>query len=134
MGVTEIPESVNIARARGLRGNLTDAEQVLWNALRNRQISGKRFRRQVPIGPYIVDFVCFENKLVIEVDGGQHAQNEHYDANRTAWLEAEGFKVIRFWNNQVLVEKEAVKESIFEALGEVHPHPDLPPSRGKELL
>ena len=74
---------------------------------------GYRFRRQAPIGPYIVDFVCFENRLVIEVDGGQHVERADYDAERTAWLESAGFRVIRFWNNQVLQEKDAIREAIF---------------------
>ena len=82
----------NTARARQLRKNLTDAERSLWNILRNRQMSGYRFRRQAPIGPYIVDFVCFKNRLVIEVDGGQHMVRSDYDAARTTWLEAEGFR------------------------------------------
>ncbi|MYC08490.1 MAG: endonuclease domain-containing protein, partial [Chloroflexi bacterium] len=76
-------------------------------------VSGCKFRRQAPIGHYIVDFVCFENRLVIEVDGGQHQQSASYDAARTAWLEREGFRVIRFWNNQVLQETDSVREAIF---------------------
>ena len=88
----------------------------MWNTLRNRQLSGLRFRRQAPIGPYIVDFVCYENRLVIEVDGGQHLELADHDAERTAWLESEGFRVIRFWNNQVLKELEAVREAIFVAV------------------
>ena len=92
-----------------------------------------RFRRQAPLGPYIVDFVCLENKLVIEVDGGHHLESEEYDTERTAWLKSQGFNVIRFWNNQVIQEKEAVREAILEAVGGLHPHPDLPPSRGKRL-
>ena len=94
----------NTARARQLRKSLTDAERVLWNILRNRQVLGYRFRRQAPIGPYIVDFVCFENRLVIEVDGGQHVEQADYDADRTGWLEGAGYRVIRFWNSQVLEE------------------------------
>lgn len=100
-------------KARELRRNSTDAERVLWNILRRRQVSGLRFRRQAPIGPYIVDFVCLENRLVIEVDGGQHGERLGYDAGRTAWLEDEGYRVIRFWNNQVLEEMEAVKDKIW---------------------
>ena len=73
---------------------------------------GCRFRRQAEIGPYIVDFVCFEKRLVIEVDGGQHAEQAEYDANRTAWLESQGFRVIRSWNNQVLEEIDGVQEAI----------------------
>ena len=74
---------------------------------------GHRFRRQAPIGPYIVDFVCFENKRVIEVDGGQHAEQADYDAARTAWLESQGFRVMRFWNNEVLQEMDAVREAVW---------------------
>ena len=127
----------NTAKARQLRKNLTDAEQALWQILRNRQVSGYRFRRQAPIGPYIVDFVCFENRLVIEVDGGQHVEQADYDAERTAWLESAGFRVIRFWNNQVLGEREAVKDEIWVVVeGLSPPSPvctgagsSLPPSR-----
>ena len=106
----------NIAKARQLRGNPTDAERALWSILRRRQVSGYKFRRQAPIGNYIVDFVCFELRLVIEVDGGHHVESAGYDAARTAWLEGEGFRVIRFWNNQVLQEMEGVREAIFLAV------------------
>jgi very-short-patch-repair endonuclease len=110
-------------KARRLRKNLTDAERTVWAALRSRQFGGYKFRRQQPIGLYIVDFVCFENKLIIELDGGHHDQVEQaeYDAVRTAWLEAQGYRVLRFWNNQVLAEPNAVKAAILEGL---HPHPD----------
>ncbi|MXY22337.1 MAG: endonuclease domain-containing protein [Dehalococcoidia bacterium] len=111
----------NTARARQLRKNLTDAERALWEILRKRQVSGYRFRRQAPIGPYIVDFVCFENRLVIEVDGGHHADQVDYDTARTAWLETEGFRMIRFWNNQVLEETDAVREAIFMAVRRLSP-------------
>jgi very-short-patch-repair endonuclease len=77
-----------------------------------------KFRRQQPIGPYIVDFVCFEKKLVIEIDGGQHSQQAVYDNTRTEWLASQGFQVLRFWNNQVLQEIEAVKSAIWEVLDE----------------
>ena len=96
--------------------NPTDAERVLWSILRCRQVSGYKFRRQASIGRYIVDFVCFENKLVIEVDGGQDAESENYDAMRTTWLKREGFRVMRFWNNQVLQETDAMREAIFLAV------------------
>ena len=112
----------NTAKARQLRNNPTDAERVLWNILRGRQIAGYKFRRQAPIGHYIVDFVCFENRLVIEVDGGHHKESADYDAMRTAWLESEGFRVMRFWNDQVLRETDAVQEAIFLAV-----QPPLPP-------
>ncbi|MGH7164602.1 MAG: endonuclease domain-containing protein, partial [Nitrospiraceae bacterium] len=83
--------------ARQLRKNLTDAEQRLWRHLRLRQANGQKIRRQQPIGPYIADFVCFERTLIVEVDGGQHADSQCDDSNRTAWLEAQGFHVLRFW-------------------------------------
>jgi very-short-patch-repair endonuclease len=86
-------------RARELRKNPTDAERKLWAHLRLRQIGGYKFRRQHPLGPYIVDFVCIEKKLIVEVDGGQHDEKRFYDAKRDKWLEEKGFKVIRFWNN-----------------------------------
>ena len=116
-----MPVLSNTARARQLRKNLTDAERVLWNILRSRQVSGYKFRRQAPIGPYIVDFVCFENRLIVEVDGGQHLERANYDDRRTAWLESAGFKVIRFWNNQVLAETETVREAIFIAVQRLSP-------------
>ena len=92
---------------------------MLWNILRRRQVSGYKFRRQAPIGPYIVDFLCLEIRLVIEVDGGQHSEQANYDACRTAWLESEGFKVIRFWNNEVLEETDSVRDAIWMAVEEV---------------
>jgi len=93
-----------IQQARNLRANMTDAEKALWRRLRNRQLNGHRLRRQVPLGEYIVDFACFDPKLVIELDGGQHAHagNRTADKERTAWLEGEGFLVLRFWKNDVL--------------------------------
>ena len=99
-------------RARELRTNLTDAERKLWADLRLRQIEGHKFRRQRPIGPYIVDFVCLERRLVIEVDGSQHRQRASLDAGRDAWLASVGFRVLRFWDNQVLNEMAAVVEAI----------------------
>ena len=81
-----------------------------------RQIGGYKFRRQQPIGPYIVDLVSFERKVIIEVDGGQHSQQTEYDAERTAWLSAQGYRVLRFWNNQILEEVEAVKAGILKVL------------------
>ena len=107
---------------------MSDAEQVLWHLLRGRQISGLKFRRQHPFGDFILDFVCLENKLVIEVDGGQHGQQSGYDENRTQKLQAAGFRVLRFWNNEVLQEIESVKEKIWLAVQELqsHPPPNLP--------
>jgi len=116
--------------ARKLRKNLTDAEHELWRHIRNRQLFGCRFRRQAPIGKYIVDFVCFEKKLIIELDGGQHAQDQDDDHRRSEWLQSRGFKVIRFWNHDVLRQVEIVKEVIGRSLKTTHP--DLPPQGGKE--
>ncbi|MCJ7705623.1 MAG: endonuclease domain-containing protein [Desulfobacterales bacterium] len=103
-------------KPRELRKNLTEAERALWRGLRLRQLAGQKFRRQQPIGKFIVDFVCFEKKLIIEVDGGHHADQLAYDAKRSAWLEKEGFRILRFWDNQVLKEVESVKEVILSAL------------------
>ena len=89
-------------RARELRSNMTDAERLLWRALRNKQINAHRFRRQHPIGPYIADFACIEAKLVIELDGGQHQTQETYDGQRSEFLRAQGWRELRFWNNEVL--------------------------------
>ena len=106
---------INTGRARYLRNNLTEAEQRLWYRLKGNQLLGCKFRRQAPIGPYIVDFVCFDRKLVVEVDGGQHLNSES-DLYRTTWLEGEGFCVLRFWNDQVLRETDAVVEAIWRHL------------------
>ena len=104
------------ALARRLRTEMTDAEKHLWRHLRMRQMAGMKFRRQHPLGVYLLDFVCLEAKLVIEVDGGQHAEQADADRSRTAWIELQGFKVLRFWNHEVLQEIESVTRVIFEAL------------------
>ena len=104
------------ARARQLRKNLTDAERLLWQRIRYKQVDGCKFRRQQPIGPYIVDFVCFEKKLVVEVDGGQHAEKHLDDSKRTEWLATQGFRVLRFWNHDVLRHLDGVVEAIQQAL------------------
>jgi very-short-patch-repair endonuclease len=118
-------------RARQLRTNMTDAERRLWWQLRRKQIDGHRFRRQVPIGPYIVDFACLAQRLLIEVDGGQHSDNAERDAVRTEWLEAQGFRVIRFWNNDVFENMGGVLEVIDAALaGRRAPTPALPRKGG----
>ncbi len=113
------PRSLKITRARQLRKNSTDAETALWPQLRSRQLCGYRFKRQHPIGNFIVDFVCLESRLVVELDGGQHSELGDYDALRAAYLMDRGFTVIRFWNNQVLNEMDAVKESILLAFNSV---------------
>ena len=119
---------------RALRTNMTDAEQALWKVLRGRQFSGYKFRRQHPFDDYILDFVCLSIKLVIEVDGGQHCSQTKYDEDRTKRLQTAGFHVLRFWNNEVIDELEAVKEKIWMTIQErqPHPHPDPPLEREGE--
>ena len=95
---------------------MTDAETLLWRRLRGAQIERHRFRRQVPVGPYIVDFACLKARLVVEVDGGQHAGTVEQDERRTGWLVAQGFRVLRFWNTDVLQETDGVLESIRAAI------------------
>jgi very-short-patch-repair endonuclease len=102
--------------ARRLRKNPTDAETRLWWRLRQKQLGGFRFRRQVPLGPYVADFVCLAEKLVVEVDGGQHAEQVEHDEARTAWLAANGLRVLRFWNNDVLGNMDGVLQTILDAL------------------
>ena len=102
--------------ARNLRRGQTKAEIRLWYALRNRQFSNFKFRRQRIIGPYITDFVCLKYRLIIELDGSQHLENQEYDAVRTEFLEACGYRVLRFWNNQVLQELDLVLNVIYLAL------------------
>jgi very-short-patch-repair endonuclease len=98
---------------------MPDTEKALWDVLRGRQICNLKFRRQHPFGDYILDFVCLEKKLVIEVDGGQHAQQAGYDEARTQKLIAAGFRVLRFWDNEVLKGIEAVKERIWREVQEL---------------
>jgi very-short-patch-repair endonuclease len=90
-----------IALAKDLRSNSTDAERLIWSRLRARRFFGSKWKRQQPLGNYIVDFVCFEARVVVELDGGQHACSTEADAKRDAWLTNQGFKVLRFWNNEV---------------------------------
>ncbi len=112
-----------ISRARSLRANMTDAERKLWFALRDRRLKETKFRRQVPIGPYIADFICYGARLVIEVDGGQHAESAA-DERRDRWFAANEFRVLRFWNNDVLSNIEGVLTVIVEAVRAASPHPD----------
>lgn len=106
--------------ARGLRNHATNAEKRLWRLLRAQQIRGHKFRRQAAVGEYIVDFVCFSEKLIIELDGPQHAEHgaKVRDASRTAWLASQGFRVLRFWNHQLDEDIRVVVELIEKALGE----------------
>ena len=101
----------NLRSARRLRQDLTDAERKLWQCLRNRQLEGLKFRRQHPVPPYIVDFVCLSKRLVIELDGSQHTHE--VDASRTRYLQSQGIHVLRFWSNEVLTNPEAVVEAIW---------------------
>ena len=109
-----------IAKSRYLRNNMTEQELKLWYFLRKKQIGNNKFRRQYPIGNYIVDFVCRAKNLVIEIDGGQHNTDENikYDNERTQYLESRGFKVIRFWNNDIENNIEGVLDIIYQHLAE----------------
>ena len=110
------------SRSRALRQNSTDAERKLWSVLRSRQLNGFKFRKQAEIDGYVVDFLCAEQRLIVEVDGGQHSPER--DARRTAYLESQGFRLIRFWNTDVLQNLDGVWTMIEEAL-ELHtPSPD----------
>ena len=114
MGVREAAVTGDVDRARRLRRSMTDAERLLWRHLRGDQLGGLRFRRQEPLGPYVVDFMCRKAWLVIEVDGGQHADSAA-DAARTEYLEHCGFRVLRFWNNEVQASIEGVIAAIARA-------------------
>jgi very-short-patch-repair endonuclease len=102
--------------ARQLRRNQTDAEKLLWSKLRNRALNGNKFRRQVPVGNYIADFFYLDAMLIVELDGGQHAEQQEYDQRRTHWLESQGFRVLRFWNYEVLTNIDGVCLALTEAL------------------
>jgi len=108
-------------RARNLSRQQTDVEFKLWMRLRDRQLCGAKFRRQHPIGPYIVDFCCPDRKLIVELDGGQHAEQASADQIRTNFLEAAGYCVVRFWNHQVLDQMDAILEKIVRLLSDPHP-------------
>ncbi|HEX2891846.1 endonuclease domain-containing protein [Vineibacter terrae] len=108
----------HLERARYLRREATPAERDLWKRLRFRQVSNAKFRRQRPIGRYIVDFVCLEAKLIVEIDGSQHADRVSCDEERTRFLEAIGFRVMHFWNGELLTQPHQVMEQIFTAVSE----------------
>jgi len=111
------------SRARKLRRTQTDAERKLWSLLRNRQLLGSKFRRQHPIGPFFADFCCPERRLVVELDGGQHVAMADADRRRTVLLETRGYRVLRFWDHELLQQPESVLEVIGIALRTPHPHP-----------
>jgi very-short-patch-repair endonuclease len=126
-------------RARQLRRNMTDAERALWRYLRMRQLDGHKFRKPVRIGPYIADFACLKAMLVIEVDGGQHAEACAYDSRRDDFMRGQGYRVLRFWNNEVLSNIDGVWQVIVAEINShascrVTPHPNLPPQGGKGLV
>lgn len=110
------PNRRHSALARDLRNNATDAERTLWGALSSRKVGGVRFNRQVCIGPYVCDFVARTPRLIVEVDGGQHAIDAATDTERTRWLESQGYHVLRFWNHDVLVNVDGIAATIAEAL------------------
>jgi len=121
-------------RARVLRRDLTDAERIIWNAVRAKRLAGASFRRQAPIGPYIVDFVCHDAMLIVEIDGGQHYEAEHLkrDERRDAYLSSNGFRVLRFNNHDVMTNRQGVLETIAGAVAHTL-FPPLPRKRGREL-
>jgi len=116
-----VPMSL-LDNAKQLRANMTDAERALWQHLRASRLNGFKFRRQHPIGNYIVDFVCLEKRLIVELDGGQHQNQVIYDATRDAWLKREGFRILRIWNNEFLNNQHGALEQILIEL-EAHPLP-----------
>jgi len=103
-------------RARQLRRSPTQEERIIWQKLRHKRLAGCRFRRQHPIGPFIVDFVCLERRLIVEIDGCQHADHAERDRKRSQWLEERGFKLVRIWNRDVRLNLHDAVESIFGAL------------------
>ena len=118
-------------RAKVLRHEMTDAEKKIWQTLRSRQTGGYRFRRQVPFGGFIADFVCHEAKLIVEIDGGQHDPASKREARRTSFLESQGYRILRLWNNEVMENPEGVQLAIVRELHQNHPHPHPPPSKGE---
>lgn len=121
--LSRVRERVRV-RARSLRKDATDAELLLWFHLRDRQLGNHKFRRQRPIGPYFADFACLEARLIVELDGGQHVDAMAYDETRTGFMEAQGYRVLRLWNNDVLMRTAVVLEQILLALqGSPHPNP-----------
>ena len=126
----------NTNSAKRLRRNQTDAERVLWFHLRDRRLAGLKFKRQVPINRFIVDFYCASGKLILEIDGGQHDLQNVSDTNRTKILESKGYLVLRFWNNDFLKNTIGVLEAILSTInqrGSEPPHPNPLPDGEREL-
>jgi very-short-patch-repair endonuclease len=128
--ITEPRDPTPRDRARRLRHDQTEAERRLWARLRDRRLGDEKFRRQHPIGRYIADFCCPERHLVVELDGGRHASREEADRRRTAFLMQQGYRVLRFWDHEVMHNIEAVLQRIAEALSDPHPNPL--PGRARE--
>src|SRR6266540_3448645 len=120
-------------RARILRREMTDAERIIWNGIRAHRLCGASFRRQTPIGPFIVDFVCHDAGLIVEIDGGQHYESEHIkrDARRDEFLRSKGYRILRFNNYDVMTNRRGVFETIAAAIRHA-PSPPLPRKRGRE--
>jgi very-short-patch-repair endonuclease len=110
-----------VGLAKVLRKSQTDAEKIVWQKLRSKQLNGWKFKRQQPLGRYIVDFVCFDKKLIIEIDGGHHATQRDADRQRELWLQSEGFEVVRFWNNDIFENIDGVLETIMKKLSTPSP-------------
>jgi very-short-patch-repair endonuclease len=124
--------TARISIARRLRRNQTEAERKLWFRLRDRRLSRLKFRRQVEVDRYVVDFLCADAKLIVEIDGGQHAIATEADAERTKVLETAGYLVLRFWNHDVLQNADGVVEAILDTLTPSVPHPDPLPEGERE--
>ena len=123
----------NTEPARRLHRDQTDAERVLWFRLRDRRLAGWKFKRQVPIDRFVVDFCCADAKLIVELDGGQHDQDRERDANRTNVLEAMGYLVLRFWNHDVIRNTEGVLEDILNTINQQRSEPPHPTPLPSEL-
>ena len=118
LGVKRYPAPMSTTEiTRRLRRHSTDAEKLLWRRLRSRQLGGAKFRRQHPIGPYVVDFFCSEQGLVIELDGGQYAIQAERDARRDRWMESQGYRVLRFWNHELMANVDGVLRRILRTVG-----------------
>jgi very-short-patch-repair endonuclease len=118
------------ARARTLRHNMTEAERRLWQILRSEQMTGCKFRRQVPIGRYIADFVCHEARLIVEIDGGQLDRSSSREAERSGFQQDQGYRILQFWNNEVLANPDGVHETIAVELRRITPTLTLPHQGG----
>ena len=128
MGMVVFKERPTL-RAQELRTNATEAEKRLWRRLSRRQLCGCKFSRQMPVGPYICDFMCREARLVIEIDGGQHSVHSEKDRSGTRYIESEGYRVLRFWNNDAFGNMDGVLQAIAKTLEA--PPPAAPPASGR---